>query len=872
MPVHLICPACQAALTVEEKYRGRKIVCTECSRPLLVPRPSNPEPNERDDDEDAFERERPRRKRRRREREEAAPSGLSPLVWVAIGIGSLLVLGVAAGAVVLIVNANSSDKKDQAKRPAAVMPNAGIAMNPGPVQIPLPGLDELVQDLPRAAEEPLQIDVPPPAPDKDDRPKEPLPPHITPEAVNRVKQSTVYMKVDMGDGGSGEGSGFFAMAPGIVMTNAHVVGMLRPESPAPKHIEVVIHSGEAGERSMTGTVVSVDRSSDLAVVRVPDAPDLPPPLPVQNARHVSEVQKVYIYGFPFGAQLGKNITVSESSISSIRRDRFGTITKIQVNGGMHPGNSGGPVVDARGHVVGVSVSVILGTQINFAIPGDFVKVVVHGRVLSSKVDYPYQESGKVRMTYELKMLDPLKKVKSARVEYWYGAPGPMRPPASSRPGPKPGDGPHQLTDLKYEGGQGKGVLILPLPGPGQVLFTRPVFVNGAGETIWVAASPQRFQAPVERKAASLTLKNKAARRRLILSCDERLKRISRGREDRVTVLLKAHFDENVQPKDNASAVHLEYKSARALLYRNGRLDRSYDLTSGASVIHGVGSDFDVDPAGTPSRPRLIFPDRFDRALQHSASSFHDKIADLYELVALPLPNRQLKPNETWQVQRPISVLTEGWGERGRLALTFTFEGTRQRAGREEAVIHITGEVSGPAGQNLRGKATGQAVFDLASGQLIHAKIDTSVDMSVKVFGGEEVKAFGNLVAELSRNLATAPENPREVYRFQGQLSKTDPRDEVRPGYRKTYNVRLKAGKTYVIEMRSDDASGLLRRFDPYLRLEDARGDQLEEDDDSGGELNALIVFRAAADGEYKIIATTFDSSQTGKFTLTVKEG
>ncbi len=59
----------------------------------------------------------------------------------------------------------------------------------------------------------------------------------------------------------------------------------------------------------------------------------------------------------------------------MRKDN-GFLKQVQVNGGMHPGNSGGPVTDARGAVVGVSVAIISGTQINFAVPADFIRPVL----------------------------------------------------------------------------------------------------------------------------------------------------------------------------------------------------------------------------------------------------------------------------------------------------------------------------------------------------------------------------------------------------------------------------------------------------------------------------------------------------------------
>ncbi len=95
-------------------------------------------------------------------------------------------------------------------------------------------------------------------------------------------------------------------------------------------------------------------------------------------------------------------------------------------------------------------------------------------------------------------------------------------------------------------------------------------------------------------------------------------------------------------------------------------------------------------------------------------------------------------------------------------------------------------------------------------------------------------------------------------RLQGQL------DAQTPALR--YQVKLLADKTYVIDMVSPDQKAL----DPYLRLFDAAGKKLAEDDDSGGGLNARIVFRSQQDGTYRIEASSFNVGR-GAFTLTVRE-
>ena len=83
----------------------------------------------------------------------------------------------------------------------------------------------------------------------------------------------------------------------------------------------------------------------------------------------------------------------------------------------------------------------------------------------------------------------------------------------------------------------------------------------------------------------------------------------------------------------------------------------------------------------------------------------------------------------------------------------------------------------------------------------------------------------------------------------------------------TYNVKLVAGKTYVIDMIANDQKTL----DPFLRLLDADGKQLAEDDDGGDGLNARITHKAENTGTYQVIATCLPPRGQGMFTLNVAE-
>lgn len=94
----------------------------------------------------------------------------------------------------------------------------------------------------------------------------------------------------------------------------------------------------------------------------------------------------------------------------------------------------------------------------------------------------------------------------------------------------------------------------------------------------------------------------------------------------------------------------------------------------------------------------------------------------------------------------------------------------------------------------------------------------------------------------------------------GVLDRNDPMDAVRRHRCKVYEVQMKAGRTYTIDLNS--------QWDNYLRLENEKQQQLAADDDSGGFPNARIIFRAQADGIYRVITTSF-AGAVGNFTLTI---
>lgn len=160
------------------------------------------------------------------------------------------------------------------------------------------------------------------------------------------------------------GSGVILSGDGIVVTNFHVVGEAT-------EIRVVLND----RREFDAQVMLADQESDLAILRLEGAEDMPT-LSLRNSDEVEVGELVLAIGNPFG--VGQ--TVSSGIVSGLARSGIATGSArgyfVQTDAPINPGNSGGALIDVNGHLIGVNTSILSrsggSNGIGFAIPSNLV--------------------------------------------------------------------------------------------------------------------------------------------------------------------------------------------------------------------------------------------------------------------------------------------------------------------------------------------------------------------------------------------------------------------------------------------------------------------------------------------------------------------
>jgi putative serine protease PepD len=203
-----------------------------------------------------------------------------------------------------------------------------------------------------------------------------------PAVYQRTHEGVVDIRVGQARG-SAEGSGWVYDAKGDIVTNEHVVS-------GATSITVTLSNG----KSFKGHVVGSDSSTDLAVVRIDAPSSMLKPLALADSDAVQVGSPVVAIGSPFGLPE----TVTSGIVSALGRsidapNNFTIADAIQTDAPINHGNSGGPLLNAAGQVIGVNAQIQSSSGgsegVGFAIPSNTVRSVVSQIAAGKTVSHAY---------------------------------------------------------------------------------------------------------------------------------------------------------------------------------------------------------------------------------------------------------------------------------------------------------------------------------------------------------------------------------------------------------------------------------------------------------------------------------------------------
>jgi S1-C subfamily serine protease len=192
--------------------------------------------------------------------------------------------------------------------------------------------------------------------------------HAVIEAVEKAGPSVIGVR--RGRGGrenafDGAGSGVIVSGDGYALTNNHVIK-------GADRVEAMLHDGQV----VAASIVGADPDTDLALLRLGSG--------AFTAAHLADSDDLRIgeLAIAIGNPLGLQATVTAGIVSALRRTLRGESGRliedvIQTDASLNPGNSGGALVDGRGHVIGINTAMIGGAQgLCFAVPINTAKRVI----------------------------------------------------------------------------------------------------------------------------------------------------------------------------------------------------------------------------------------------------------------------------------------------------------------------------------------------------------------------------------------------------------------------------------------------------------------------------------------------------------------
>jgi hypothetical protein len=392
------------------------------------------------------------------------------------------------------------------------------------------------------------------------------------ELAKRGKAASAFVV-----GGTGTGTAFCVHPSGLFVTNEHVVR----GGPAGKGVKLVLEAGLKGQRVLDARVVRTDPANDLALVRVDGEKDLPA-LPVGPSDGVTELAEVIAFGFPFGTALSADqkdypsVSVNVCAVSALRH-KGGKLDRVDLNGAVNPGQSGGPLLDQDGKVVGVIVSGIRGSGIFQAIPSAHLsRFLAKPEIDFTPPKLDLAAAGKP-VTFKVRVDSPLPAEKPHEVELI-----------------ATGVGPERRVKMELRGGAFEATLVPAPPTTGPKMLD--VTARFAGGTVVVASIPDR---EVKVAGTAVPLRDVTRVRRLPSGCE--VTRTTGSATGPLTGL------EAVEVRIGGRAVSLDFGAADSVEVsapgEPSRLDLAFVVTVGGAEV-GRSTAAVTIAGANPARPAV----------------------------------------------------------------------------------------------------------------------------------------------------------------------------------------------------------------------------------------------------------------------------
>ncbi len=208
------------------------------------------------------------------------------------------------------------------------------------------------------------------------------------DVYRKVSPAVVTLGTDRGSG-----SGSIVSSEGLVLTNNHVVRGVRGG-----RVSVSTSSG----KRYSGQVIATDPTNDLALVRL-NTSDRFPAVPLSSAENIQVGQRVFAIGSPFG--LSGTLTTGILS-------RIGRNGDLQTDAALNPGNSGGPLLNSRGELIGVNKAILstgggnsgIGFATSAVVARDFIQQNRNRSTASTTVERPSPSTPLLGVTLDARTL------------------------------------------------------------------------------------------------------------------------------------------------------------------------------------------------------------------------------------------------------------------------------------------------------------------------------------------------------------------------------------------------------------------------------------------------------------------------------------